>query len=450
MLRTVLCVCLLAFTSATPASCAQSRSLAFTHVTLIDGTGSEPKPDTTVLIEGKRIVAVGSSMRTRPPAGAEIVDGTGRFLIPGLWDMHVHLGSYDDGKRTLQLLLAGGVTGVRDMASPLADALRLRRETGNGAILGPEIVTAGPILQGRLPFEMPPLVRMVSPEDAAPAVDDLKSAGVDFIKVGDTLPRESYMRIAEEARRLNVPFAGHLTPFVSANEAVAAGQRSVEHFGGAGFRTLLIATSTDESALSAFAQAALADALNGGESPDVKVYRAEFTQRLVDTYSTAKAAALFAAMVKRGTRLTPTFVAIQDVWMSQRAKLSPADAAASDHAAEQTRVMFRQAKHAEVSLLAGSDRALRDGVAPIHAELEALVSAGLTPMEALQSATREPAGFFGRLRTEGTVERGKLANIVLLEANPLEDIRNTQGVAVVFVRGRMIRPSKLRTSSNAR
>src|SRR5947207_10803433 len=103
------------------------------------------------------------------------------------------------------------------------------------------------------------------------------------------------MGIAQEAQRVGLPFVGHLTPFVSATEAIAAGQRSIEHFGAAGFRNLLIAASTDEPALSAYAQAALDDALKGGESPDAKLYRAQFTGRLVDTYSSAKASALFSA-----------------------------------------------------------------------------------------------------------------------------------------------------------
>jgi len=153
-------VCVLAIlTTGLPA---QSDSLAIVHVTLIDATGAPAKPHMTVVVAADRIGEVGPAARVRVPVGAQVIDGTGKFLIPGLWDMHVHLGSYENARRTLPLLLAGGVTGVRDMASPLSDALRLRRETRDGTMAGPEIVTAGPILQGKLPFEVPPLVRMVS------------------------------------------------------------------------------------------------------------------------------------------------------------------------------------------------------------------------------------------------------------------------------------------------
>jgi imidazolonepropionase-like amidohydrolase len=428
----------------------QPLSLAFTHVTLIDATGGPARPDTTVVVSGDRISTIGPTLRVRIPAAADVIDANGKVLIPGLWDMHVHLGSYDDGRQTLRRLLASGVTGVRDMASPLVDVLHLRSDTRTGTIPGPEIVAAGPMLQARLPFPLPPLVRMVGPGDATSTVDDLKSADVNFIKVGDTISREVYFRIAREAGRVGLPVAGHLTPFVSVREAVDAGQRSVEHFGSAGFRNLLVATSTDESSLSAYAQAALDAAVNGGEAPDVKLYRAEFTARLADTYNAHKARALFTTMAKRGTRLTPTFVAIRELWEARGRELSADDAIANKRAVEQTTRMFLDARRAGVKILAGTDLPLRDGVSAIHTELEALVSAGLTPMEALQTATRDPADFLGRLRTSGTIEPGKVADLVLLDADPLVDIRNSRRISAVVVRGRMRRAPELREASGGR
>ena len=116
---------------------AQSRSLGITHVSVIDATGSVPKRDQTVVVTGDRIVAIGASNRVRVPAGAELFDGTGKFVIPGLWDMHVHLGAYEDGRKTLLRLLASGITGVRDMASPLDDILRLRQDAEAGTVASP-------------------------------------------------------------------------------------------------------------------------------------------------------------------------------------------------------------------------------------------------------------------------------------------------------------------------
>ena len=172
---------------------AQSKTIAIINVTLIDGTGARPRV-VSVIVEGDRIAAISRNARERIPTGATIVDGRGKYLIPGMWDMHVHIGGYDEGPKVLQRLVAYGITGVRDMASPVDDILRLRRETADGILLGPQIVAARPILQRPLPFRTPPLVRTVTDADAKQVVDDLQAKGVDFIKVGDTLTRDAVLR----------------------------------------------------------------------------------------------------------------------------------------------------------------------------------------------------------------------------------------------------------------
>jgi hypothetical protein len=421
---------------------AQSTVIAVTNVTLIDGTGAMPRV-VNVIVEGDRIAAINRNGGQRVPAGATIVDGRGKYLIPGMWDMHVHIGGYQEGTKVLPRLVAYGITGVRDMASPVDDILRLRRESVDGTLLGPQIVAAGPILQRPLPFTTPPLVRTVADADAKQVVDDLKAKGVDFIKVGDTLTRDAYFRIATESRRLGLPFAGHLPVSVSALEATQAGQRSIEHFGSAGFRNVLIACSTAEEKLISEAREALASALAGGPSPDEKLYRSEFLTRLVETYDRRKAAALFRAFKQNGTWQVPTFGAIGSVWNARRAQLNPADAAATERASTKTIEMFADMRRAGVKVLAGSDLPVSTGVPPIHDELEALVRAGMTPLEALQASTRDPADFLGRLATEGTVQVGKRANLVLLDADPLADIANTRRVAAVVLRGKLISGSDL-------
>ena len=177
--------------------------MAITDVTVIDSTGTAAQPHMTVALANGRIADIAPSERFRALAGADIIEGTGKFLIPGLWDMHVHLGSYEDGKKELPHLLAYGITGVRDMASPVEDIVRLRHETSVGIIAGPRMIVAGPILQGPLPFSVPPLVRTITDaNDAKNTVDELKAKGVDFIKIGDTLPRDLYLAIAGESKRL--------------------------------------------------------------------------------------------------------------------------------------------------------------------------------------------------------------------------------------------------------
>jgi hypothetical protein len=421
----------------------QSAAVAVTNVTLIDGTGAPPTSTMTVIVNGSRIETIGRAGRVRVPQGAIVVDGTGKFLIPGLWDMHVHVGSYQDGVKILPRLVGYGITGVRDMASPLDDILRLRRETDDSTILGPQIVAAGPILQGPLPFRLPALVRTVTDADAMQTVAELNAKGVDFIKVGDTLTREAYFAVAAESKRLGLPFAGHLPVSVSASEATSSGQHSIEHFGSAGFRGVLIACSTDEAELSTYIRDALATARAGGPSPDEKVYRTEFTSRLVDTYDTRKATALFGLFARNDTWQVPTFAALRTVWDGQRSTLSAPDAAAGDRVWTKTLAMFADMGKAGVKTLAGSDLPMANGVPPLHDELVALVGAGRTSMEALQAATRSPAEFLGRLATEGTVEVGKKANLVLLDADPVTDISNTRRVAAVILSGRLIRGADL-------
>jgi hypothetical protein len=131
---------------------AQLKAIAVTNVTLIDGTGARPRV-VTVIVEGDRITTIGRNGRERIPTGARIVDGRGKYLIPGIWDMHVHIAGRDEGTKVLQRLVAYGITGIRDMASPVDDILRLRRESADGTLLGPQIVAAGPILQRSLPFK---------------------------------------------------------------------------------------------------------------------------------------------------------------------------------------------------------------------------------------------------------------------------------------------------------
>lgn len=421
---------------------AQSRGLAVTDVTVIDGTGSTPRV-MTVIVEGDRIAAIAPEGQGAIPRGTTIVDGRGKYLIPGLWDMHVHIGSHSDGAKLLPRLVAYGITGVRDMASPVDDILRLRRERAAGTLLGPRIVAAGPILQQPLPFETPPLVRSVTGAGARLVVDDLHGKGVDFIKVGDTLTRDAYFAIASEAQRVGMPFAGHLPVSVTAIEAARAGQRSIEHLGSAGFRNVLIACSSDEAALMSEVRDVLARALAGGPSPDEMLYRSAFLTRLVETYSRDKATALFAAFRDHGTWQVPTFAALDSVWSARRAQLSPGDAAAADRAVSLTSEMFIGMRQAGVRVLAGSDRPLSAEVPPLHDELVALVRAGLTPLEALHAATRDAAEFQGRLGDEGTIEPGKKADLVLLEADPLSDIANTRRVAAVVIGGRLLRGAEL-------
>src|SRR5688572_13478739 len=205
---------------------AQETTTAFTHVTVIDGRSSQPRIDQNVVVRGNRIVAVGPAASTSVPAGARVIDGRGKFLIPGLWDMHVHT-TMPGGRDVLELYIANGVTGVRDMAGDWPTITAWRGEIARGTLIGPRIVASGPYLEGG---DVPiPHLLVRTPADAQPAVDSLIRLGVDFIKVHSQLTRETYFAIARAARARGVEFVGHVPRTVLPEEASDSGQSSIEH-----------------------------------------------------------------------------------------------------------------------------------------------------------------------------------------------------------------------------
>ena len=227
---------------------AGQHALAVTHVTVIDMTGAAPRPGMTVVVSGGRIATVGPSDSVSPPSGALVVDGTGKYIIPGLWDMHMH-SAFDGYERNivLPLEIANGVTGVRDMAGdcfgPCADKdtvynpvhgvtaemmHRWEREIAAGTLLGPRMVVASDMLDGPHPF-WEGAVAIHDTAEAREAVRDAQRRGADFIKVYSGLSRENFMAIADEAKRRGIPFAGHVPDAVSLDDAADAGQLSMEH-----------------------------------------------------------------------------------------------------------------------------------------------------------------------------------------------------------------------------
>jgi imidazolonepropionase-like amidohydrolase len=246
------------------------------------------------------------------------------------------------------------------------------------------------------------------------------------------------MAIAAEARRHLLPLAGHLPVSVSARAASEAGQRSIEHFGSARFHGLLIACSDDEQALRASTEQALERARAGGASPDDILLRAPFIDRLLNTYNPVKARALFVEFASNETWQTPTLVGIRSVWEAQQPQLNRQDAATADRLWRKYEELIVAMQGSGVRILAGTDLPDSADSGRIHDELALLVEAGLSPMEALQSATRNPAEFLGRLEAEGTIEIGKTANLVLLDADPIEEISNSRRISAVVRAGRLI------------
>ncbi|HEY3849793.1 MAG TPA: amidohydrolase family protein [Steroidobacteraceae bacterium] len=427
------------------AAVAAPAAVAITHVTVIDTTGGPPKPDMTVVVQDQRIVDLGKSDAVHAPGGARLVDGSGKYLIPGLWDMHVHEVFGDwiprDEKVVPPLFVANGITGVRDMGGDL-DVLKVwRAEIAAGRLLGPRMIIAGPMLDGPVP-RFPSSAPVANPADARRWVDELTHQGVDFIKIQSLIPRDGYFAAADEAKKLGMVFVGHVPDAVRASEASNAGQKSIEHFTG-----IFEGCSTIEDQL-----------IKGPKSLGLNV----------KTYDPARAKALIALMAKNRTWQVPTLVWERGQWLVDDIDLSHdpltkyAPAAWKDHTwpmfvsdilktmdtdplpvrkkfvqmeLDMTLAMFR----AGVPFMAGTDTAAGVHIFPgfsLHQELVLFQRAGLTPMQALQTATLNPAKFMGRTADLGTVEKGKLADLVLLDANPLDDIANTQKIRGVVLAGR--------------
>lgn len=398
------------------------QPLVITHVNVVDVAEGRILPDKTIVIRGDRIAGVENSS-FKVPAKARLIDARGQFAIPGLWDMHVHL-SYAT-ESALPLLLANGVTGVRDMGSSLTQIDRWRAEIDAGVRPGPRIVRVGPILNGRSFNQYQ--IAVGNPDEARGVVRALKQAGVDFIKIHRRVPRDSYFALMEEAKKQGIRVVGHVPLTVTTAEASDAGQASIEHI-----ETFFEATVTNGELLD----------LNGAS---------------IHKYLADHGSALFAKLVANHTVVTPTL----SPW---KAEISLRDGSPPNPnfryvPASQRKVPIqpmnvplqevfggfcdavRQMHAAGVTLMAGTDVSVYPRIPGfmLHDELETLVECGLTPADALRAATLVPAIFLERQSDYGSIQAGRLADIVLLDEDPLQDIRNTRKIRNVIIGGKLLR-----------
>ncbi|MEP7381651.1 MAG: amidohydrolase family protein [Gemmatimonadota bacterium] len=421
-------------------STSEPPTIAFTDVSVIDGRDSTARAGQTVVVRGNRIAEVGPTASTPVPTGARVVDGHGKFLVPGFWDMHVHtaISGISNAEDLLGLYIANGVTGVRDMAGDWPTLTGWRREIAEGRLVGPRIIASGPYLEGG-DVPIPHLLTRNAAEGRA-GVDSLAALGVDFIKVHSQLTAEAYFAIARRARERGIVFAGHVPRVVGAAAASDSGQKSIEHL----LAIPVSCTPADSVALKP--RFAVQSALGRCSSEDL--------------------APLYAKFVSNGTFVTPTFTAQVEVasWprhevpgdslghylpMSLRtyvAQLFPmpdsippnADSvgrAILDRRLQQVAAMQRAGVH----ILTGTDAPLRNSPPGfgLHEEMALLARGGMSPFDVLRAATYEPAVYLGMLDSAGTVAAGQLADLVLLDANPLTDIANTRRIAAVMANGRL-------------
>lgn len=418
---------------------AQAPSIAFQHVTVIDMTGAPPKSDQTVIIQGQRIQSVGASQRVTIPDHVQIVNAKGKFLIPGLWDAHVHLSKA--GVHSLPLFIAHGVTSVRDMGGDAERLLKWRKEIELDERLGPSIKTAGPMLESTANVERMKREGTIEPvhrtrvgigqaSDAPRIVDSIAALGVDFLKVRSVASLSTYQAIARAARQVKLPLTGHAVAFPE--EIIAAGQKSIEH----SFFPPLDRLSPDERE-TLFAQLAQ-------QGIYLTPTLVNWERSLLIPYERAALIVEDSLGALDSRRKYLSGYLIKD-WREQLAERKDypmnLDTLYSQYLRD-VRAMYQ----AGVRLLVGTDVAvllIYPGFS-LHEELEVLVQTiGMTPMQALISATRHPAEFFNLQDSLGTIESDKIADLVLLNANPLDDISNTQKIAAVVVRGQYYDRKKL-------
>jgi imidazolonepropionase-like amidohydrolase len=407
-------MCAVALRAASAQQAAPSSALVIQNVTLINVETGARWTDQTVVVTGNRISAVGQASAIRPPAAARVVDGRGKFLIPGLWDTHVHA-LFNGFNQAMPYLAAIGITSVRDMASSFAQVADARTPREDPNFIAPRAaVLSGPGLDGVPPnfgpLPVPPGVLLVvtTPEQGRQVVNRLAAAHVDLVKVRNGLATDTYMAIADEAKRWGLPFDGHLPPDVNIVQASDAGQRVVEHLNG-----LADLCAADPAALRQGRGQGPGAGQGQGPTQPVQLNRARCEE-------TAR------HLVRNGTWLTPTI-----------GGPTPAP-----NPLRQFNLQIVQiAAQAGVPMLAGTDWPginFSNGQRSVHQELAGLVEAGLTPQQALRTATVNPAILFKMKDQLGSVEQGKLADLLLLDADPLVDITNTNRIAAVVVDGKLI------------
>ena len=425
------------FLVATGPQRALAQTIAITNVTLIDGTGAAPRPGATVIISGARISRIADGKADLAGIN-EVIDGKGKFLIPGLWDMLTHLAYVGDV--TCTTLVAYGVTSVRDPGGALDTVDWFRARIQRGSLIGPRIFRAGPLIDGSKPSSLDRLV-IETADDGREAVRFLKARGVDFIKAHNGATPAAYFAMLAEAKKQGLAVVGHIPNDVDPGEAIDAGHQSLEHvvslFEGP-VRRKVAAGMTQEQAFAEFTDA---EATRLARKMVVK--GTWFDPTLVTYWYRAHQWEARAANDPRERYVTASARNFQKSFtpLPDNPDIRRALATSFERFLEIARILHREG----VRFLVGTDLAvpLIFPGSSVHEELAWLVKAGLTPMEALVAGTRNGAEAVGRLSDLGTIEKGKFADLVLLNADPLADIANTQKIAAVIANGRLFKREAL-------
>lgn len=445
---------------ATPASePAGPESVAIKAVTVIDvRSGARQKRD--ILIRDGRIAELRAAGRLRPPKNARIVDGAGQYAIPGLWDMHVHLtheAVFAD--RILTLYLANGVTSLRDTGGPIDAVVAVRKAANDGPGPAPRVFIAGPVIDGAPQVRTETSALVETPAQAVALIDSLAARGVDFIKAYEMLRPEALTAIIERAHHHGLSVTGHIPLRTTTLGALDAGLDGIEHLRGMEFDCAREPARLLADRVHLMDQHAAEKGMQLRRRVHASVRPGAFASQ-----DPAACAELIRKFVEKGTWHTPTLhiVAFRSLgfhadpawraeWQYLPAELRPVWRERLADYTDESRyeewrthgdwaiATVRQMHAAGVRILAGTDSpglVFMPGFT-LHDELVALVRAGLPPLAALQAATLEPARYFRVERDAGSIEPRKLADIVLLAADPLADIANTRRITAVIAKGRV-------------
>jgi imidazolonepropionase-like amidohydrolase len=427
--------------------------VALAHVTVVDVKSGKRLPDRTIVFARGRITRIPQTVGFVPPSGARRIDGEGGFAIPGLWDMHVHIFNQVSRRPAntwyFPLFVANGVLAVRDMWTKPEnmEAVRSwRAEVGSGKLIAPRVVAVGRVLDGPNPV-WPNTDTVTTPEQARRMVDETKAAGLDFVKVYSKLSRPVYFAIVSEANRVGISFAGHVPVAVDASEASAAGQRSIEHLTG-----IFESSSRRSKELLAIPYDSWTnadDSLMWSTFDDARCAR---LCRILAAHRTAQVPTLclhheLTAAEVDGNDPRQRYVPATELetWRPFLARRNPSKAAIRERHRQARQHVVGMMRRAGVPIMAGTDLGnpyLYPGFS-LHDELRLLVECGLSPLEALRAATLTPARFLAMDDSLGTIEPGKLADFVLLDADPLADIGNVTRIRAVVLNGRVLPRSEL-------
>lgn len=438
--------------------------LIIKNISVIDVLDGTIDNSMDIVIIQDRITEIIPHRESNTYLANEIIDGKDKFIIPGLWDMHTH--TWWAYKEFFPLLMANGITGIREMWGEPTEVKQIRNKIDSGLVIGPDIISSGAIIDGD-----PPLWKgsdiADSPEKARALVRNQKAQGADFIKVYSYLERDVYFAIADECRKEGIPFSGHIPFKISLEEAIHAGQGTLDHF----FGVLDFCSTEKEFLTTAMRAADKNDSLFGARKFSTFLTRMQFENK---TYDPSQLSNLMSLLAKSNSWVCPTMIATEGSIDRSTPDFKPKDIInyMPDFAVEgwvprndsasiksrernrkiesdwynQTTSLFKPLKDGGVKFLAGTDYP-NPNCYPgfsLHDELQSFVEkAAFTPLEALQTATINPALFLKIDKELGTVEMGKKANLLILNANPIENINNTRQIDGVILRGRFYKSTVL-------